>query len=382
MTEQTRDRAEVFDAAFATMQRWGVRIIVLAAATLVFGWVIGHTWIVLFPIALALIICTVLSPPVMWMRRHRVPGALASAVTLIAFIGLVTGSIALLAPQVAGQAGEVADKTAGGLQKVRDWLSDGPLHLSNVQINDAIGALQDQLKSSATEISAGVFSTIGTATSIVFNLIIVLMLTFLFLKDGHKFLPWVQNVSGQRVGGHLVGLLERVWNTLGGFIRIQTLVSLIDAALIGIALVIVGVPLAFPLAVVTFFAGYIPIVGAVIGGALAVLVTLVTNSPGDALIILLVVVVVHQLEGNVLSPWLQGKSMKLHAAIVLLSVMAGSSIFGITGAFLAVPVAATVAEVLRYCNEQVDAAAVDEPAAPAGSSTAAGVPDVPATEDG
>jgi predicted PurR-regulated permease PerM len=150
-------------------------------------------------------------------------------------------------------------------------------------------------------------------------------------------------------------LLNRAWDTLGGFIRTQALVSFIDAVLIGIALGVVGQPLWVPLAVITFIGGFIPIVGAFASGAIAVLVTLVTNSPQDALIILVVIIIVQQLEGNVLSPVLQGKSMNLHPAVVLLAVTAGGSMFGITGAFLAVPVTATVTEMLRYANERIDA---------------------------
>jgi predicted PurR-regulated permease PerM len=146
-------------------------------------------------------------------------------------------------------------------------------------------------------------------------------------------------------------------------------VAFIDAVIIGTGLAILGVPLAVPLAVVTFFGGYIPIIGAFVSGALAVLVTLVTNSPRDALIALIIVIFVQQLEGNVLSPYLQGKNLNLHAAVVLLAVTAGGTLFGITGAFLAVPVAATTAEVLRYVNERIDAH-VSESAPPEDSEVA------------
>jgi len=127
-----------------------------------------------------------------------------------------------------------------------------------------------------------------------------------------------------------------------------------DAVIIGGGLMILGVELAIPLAVLTFFAAYIPIVGAFVSGALAVLVTLVTNGTGDAIWALVIVVAVQQLEGNVLSPMLQGKNMNLHPAVVLLGVTAGGSLFGIIGALLAVPVVATTAEVLRYINERID----------------------------
>ncbi|MGZ5406947.1 AI-2E family transporter [Aeromicrobium sp.] len=349
-----RDRGAVIDSAFGGMQRWGIRIVVIAAASVVIGWVIGKTWMVIFPVSMALIVSTLLSPPVTYLRKKGVPSGAAAASVVLGFVGIVVGIIALLTPLVAGQSGEVAKGASDGLQQIRDWMTSGPLALSEGQITRAIEALQTRLESSASAIGSGVFSTIGAATSAIVNLILVLMLTFFFVKDGHRFLPWVKNLGGKRAGEHTVEVLDRAWNTLGGFIRTQSLVALIDAVIIGAGMVILGVPLAIPLAVITFFGAYIPIIGAFVTGALAVLVTLVTNSPKDALIVLIIVVGVQQLEGNVLSPWLQGKSMNLHAAVVLMSVTAGGTLFGVTGAFFAVPVTATVAGVLRYINERID----------------------------
>ncbi len=370
MTNRTpRDRAAVIDDAFGGLQRWSIRLIVIAAAVFVLGWIVGQLWVVIFPVALALIVSTVLEPPASWLRGRRVPAGVATAIVVLGFIGLVVGIIAILTPQVAGQAPELADSAARGLQKVRDWLTGGPLGLSEGQITRAIEAVQEKIQNSATAISSGLFSTIGAATSAVVNLVLVLMLSFFFVKDGHKFLPWMKTLGGRRGGEHTAEVMSRAWGTLGGFIRTQTLVAFIDAVIIGTGLAIIGVPLAVPLAVVTFFGGYIPIIGAFISGALAVLVTLVTNNPSDALIAMLIVLAVQQLEGNVLSPYLQGKNLNLHAAVVLLSVTAGGTLFGITGAFLAVPVAATTAEILRYINERIDAA-VDENAPPEDSAAA------------
>jgi predicted PurR-regulated permease PerM len=352
--KQIRDRGVVIDEGLANLQRWGLRVIVIGAAAWVIGWGIGHIWMVLYPVAIALIVSTVLVPPATWLRSKGWPDGLAAAAIVLGFIAGVVGVIALLTPQVAGQAGEVATGASDGLQKVRDWLTGEPLNLSEGQITSAVSAVQDRLQASATAISSGVFSTIGTATSVIVNLVLVLMLSFFFVKDGHKFLPWIQTIGGQRAGVHLGEVMERAWGTLGGFIRTQTLVAMIDAIIIGGGLAILGSPLAVPLGVVTFFGAYIPIIGAFVTGALAVLVTLVTNNPQDALIALAIVVAVQQLEGNVLSPWLQGKNMNLHPAVVLLSVTAGGTLFGITGAFLAVPVVASVAEVLRYLNERID----------------------------
>lgn len=160
-----------------------------------------------------------------------------------------------------------------------------------------------------------------------------------------------------------------MWDTLGGFIRTQALVSLIDAVFIGAGLLILGVPLAPVLAILTFIGGFIPIVGAFVAGALAVLVALVANGLTTAIIVLIIILAVQQIEGNVLQPVLQSKSMKLHAVIVLLAVAAGSSLYGIVGAFLAVPVAAVAAVVIRYIGEQIDERASDNEPMPAGDAS-------------
>ncbi|MDN5917771.1 MAG: AI-2E family transporter, partial [Pseudonocardia sp.] len=149
--------------------------------------------------------------------------------------------------------------------------------------------------------------------------------------------------------------VRRIWVTISEFIRTQAIVAFVDAVLIGAGLLIVGVPLALPLAVITFLGGFIPIVGAVVAGALAVLVALVSNGFAAAVIVLLIVLAVQQIEGNVLQPVLQSRSLGLHAAVVLLAVTAGSTLYGIAGAFLSVPIVAAAAVVLRYLGEVIDA---------------------------
>jgi len=353
-----RDRAVVIDQGFVVAQRWGIRIVVIAAALWVLGWVVGRTWMVWFPVSLAILFSTVLGPPAKRLRELGVPASAAAGVVMLGFLAALGFLFSILVPQLVDEAPEIADRAAKGVGEVQDWLINGPLSLEAGQITNALNSVEDWLRDSAGDISSGVLSTIGVATNVVLNTVIVLILTFLFIKDGHRFPPFVERLGGHRVGGHLRELMRRGWDTLGGFIRTQALVSFIDAVLIGIALALVGQPLWVPLAVITFIGGFIPIVGAFASGAIAVLVTLVTNSPQDALIILAVIVVVQQLEGNVLSPMLQGKSMNLHPAVVLLAVTAGGSLFGITGAFLAVPVTATVAEILRYANDRIDAALI------------------------
>ena len=213
----------------------------------------------------------------------------------------------------------------------------------------------DRLQASLPTVATNVLAGVGRVASGLITFVVTLVLAFLFVKDGPRFLPWLRRVAGSGAGGHVAEVLRRVWVTVGDFIQTQAIVAFVDAVLIGIGLVVVGIPLALPLAVITFLGGFIPIVGAFVAGALAVLVALVSNGFTAAVIVLLIVLAVQQIEGNVLSPMLQSRSLGLHAGVVLLAVTAGGTLYGIAGAFLSVPVVAAIAVVFRYLSEMIDA---------------------------
>ena len=333
---------------------WAWRFLLVAAALALTFYVIGKLWGGVLPLILALIVSTVLYPPVRFLKRHRWPAGAAAGVVLLLGLSLFLGSLAAIAPGLVSQ-GQVIVRQAGqGLQVLREWLEGPPLNLQNEQISDYVNQASDWLQQQSSDIASGVLSGVSTAGSVIVTLAMVLVLTFFFLKDGERFAPWARRFVGPTAGMHLTEILARMWVTLGGFIRAQALVSLVDAIAIGIGLLILGVPLAFGLALITFFAGFIPIVGAVTAGALAVLVALVSEGFTTALWVLLIVLLVQQLEGNVLSPILQSRAMDLHPVIILLAVAAGGTRWGIVGAFLAVPVTATAVSVLRYVSEHLD----------------------------
>src|SRR5699024_2601178 len=223
---------------------------------------------------------------------HRVPPAAASGLTLLLLAGVGAGMVTMVATSVIDQSGELADKASQGLRQVQDWLTGPPVNLQPDQLSGAIHSLIVRVQSSADRLALGVFSGVSTAASMLFTLILVLMLSFLFLKDGPKFLPWLKRTSGSPAAVHIGEVSVRMWGTLGGFIRTQALVSFIDAFFIGLGLVIMGVPLALALALITFFAGFIPILGAFVAGGLAVLVALVANGPTTALIVFIIILVV------------------------------------------------------------------------------------------
>lgn len=364
MQEQTTlpNRGAVYGAHLRSSAVVAVQFIAVAAALWVLAWVVGKAWVILLPVVLALVVCTVLWPPVRWLRGKGVPPAAAVLLILLVALGLLSGLVAAVAPAIVEQSTELAQQATAGVVQVRDWLGGPPLDISEAQLDSAVTAITDRLNSSSAQIASGVFTGVGAATSALVTAFTAIVVTFFLLKDGPRFIPWLRRTVGNPAAPHVAEVLERVWSTLGGFIRTQALVSLVDAVLIGAGLVILGVPLAYALAIITFIGGFVPIVGAFVAGGLAVLIALVSNGPVDALIVLGIILAVQQLEGNVLQPWLQSKSMKLHAVIVLLAVTLGASTFGVIGAFLAVPVAAAAAVIIRYYDEQVSARSGETPA--------------------
>ena len=347
------DRSVIAGEMVKSTSLWAVRLLIIGVFLFAVYQVLGSFWQGILPVLLALIICTVLNPMARWMRTKGLPAGLAAIVTILLSSAAVGGLIASVAPDFMRQSQSLYLQTVSGIQQLQVWAQGPPLNLDSDDMSTYIDEAAGWLQERAGVIAGSVFTGIGNATSFFVTVFIVLVLTFFFLKDGTKFLPWLRDATGRRAGWHLTELLTRAWNTLGGFIRAQAVVSLIDAIFIGLGLVLIGVPLAMALAIITFIAGFIPFVGAIVSGALAVVIALVSLGFTQALLVLGLVILVQQLEGNVLSPWLQAKAMNLHPVIVLVSVIVGSALFGLIGGFLAVPTAAMIAVAYRYVQDMM-----------------------------
>jgi predicted PurR-regulated permease PerM len=342
----------VYGGGIAWLGRWSLWWLAIVAAAVVLGIAVQYLWSILLPVILALVLTSVLLPPSRWLeRRFGLRPALSAAAMVLAAVAAVALLFVFLVPTVGSQVVEIADSASDGLATVQDQLRSSDLGVTQDQIDSVIAAAQDRLQASGSRIAAGVLVGVGAVTNALINILVMLVLSFFFLKDGRRFLPWLTDLGGPTAGMHAAEVSRRSWETLSTFVRTQALVGLIDGVLIGAGLLVVGVPLALPLAVLTFVAAFAPIVGAVTVGILAVLVALVSNGWVAALIIAGVVLAVQQLEGNVLLPYLQGKSLDLHPAVVLLSIILGSTLFGVVGAFLSVPVVAVLAVVLRYLRD-------------------------------
>ncbi|WP_375544168.1 AI-2E family transporter [Corynebacterium sanguinis] len=343
------DRGVVLNSWLKSAAMTVLRILIICVFLFALSQLIGTFWQGILPVILAIIVCTVLAPIAGFLRRRaHFPSALAALISLLIFFGLIGTLAFLIAPDIAAHSRVLYLQAFEGIQRLQLWLQGPPINMDPDDLNEAVNTVAQWLQNQAGTIAGGVFAGIGTAAGLIVTLTVVLVLTFFFLKDGPRFLPWLRATAGGRPGLHATELLTRAWNTLSGFIRAQAIVSLVDAFFIGVGIWLVGVPMAFTLSVITFIAGFIPIVGAVVAGALAVLIALVSLGFTEAIIVLLIVLAVQQLEGNVLSPVLQSKAMDLHPVIVLVSVTIGGGLFGLVGAFLAVPVAAMIAVVFRY----------------------------------
>jgi predicted PurR-regulated permease PerM len=348
------ERTQRLHAAIRAAAIASGQLILIVAGLVIIGYIFGLLWVVLLPVVLGLLFTTVLWPATRFLRGRGAPPALAAATVLLVFLGALGGIIAVIVPQVVDQVEEVATQFSGGLQEVQDWVGGPPLNLDDEQIGNAVDTVINRVQANATSIANYAVSTATTVGNILLNLVLALLLTFFFLKDGPKWVPWLAAQTGPRAAPHVAALSVKVWSTLSEFIRQQALVGFVDAFFIGMGLWIVGVPLVLPLAVLTFFGAFVPIIGAFTAGAFAVLIALVTVGFTKALIILGVVVAVQQLEGNVLQPIIQGRGLNLHAAVVILAVTAGGSLFGIIGAFLSVPVTALIAVFYRYGRDILD----------------------------
>jgi predicted PurR-regulated permease PerM len=340
-------------AALSTSARISLQLLVLLVMAGVTLWLLGKMWPVIWPLVVALLLTTLTWPPARFLRNHGWRPALAASTVTVVSLLVAIGVVVLIAAPVASQAGDLAKGVVDGIQQVREWAAGPPLNIGDDEVTTAFDAAIDRIQDSVGSIVTATVTGVGTVVNGVVTTVLAIFLMFFFLKDGPRFLPWLTRQLPGRLAVDVPTVAVRSWDTLGAFVRSQAFVGLLDAVFIGLGLWIVGVPLVLPLAVLTFVTAFIPIVGALFAGLVAVLIALVFNGPTDALIVLAIIVAVQQLEGNVFQPMVQSRGLGLHAAVVLLAVTLGGNLAGIVGSLLAVPVAALVGVFWQYLREQL-----------------------------
>ncbi|WP_024819402.1 AI-2E family transporter [Arthrobacter sp. 31Y] len=301
--------------------------------------------LLVIPVLIALILAAAIGPFVNMLRRRGWRGGLATGVAFLGLLIVLGGVITVIVLSVRSQWDELISQAAGGLDELENFLLTGPLPLDREQLNQARETVVEFAQSS--QVRSGAVTGLSVVTEFLAGASLVVIILFFFLKDGAKIWEFflrpfkgVREAKLRRVG-------KRTMEVLGGYVRGTAIVALVDTVAIGAALLIMQVPLAIPLAIIVFIGAFIPLVGATVAGILAALVALVANGPIVALIVVIVVIAVNQLEGDLLQPIVMGKSLELHALVILMALTAGTILAGIIGAVLAVPIAAVTWAIIQ-----------------------------------
>ncbi|HEV7650661.1 MAG TPA: AI-2E family transporter [Actinophytocola sp.] len=318
------------------------RFIMVIAALYVIVWLAGYFSQVLIPIAIALLLAALMAPGVDRLAQARVPRGLASLLVMVLGIALLGGLITFVIITFTNGLPQLQQQVSDSLNQIQDWLTTGPLHLRDQQIqnfiNDTVKAIQDN----QAAITQGALTTAATIGELLTGLLLTVFVLIFFLYDGAGIWTFVTRGVPVRVRERVDVAGRRGFAALVSYVRATAAVALVDAVGIGVGLAIVGVPLVIPLSALVFLSAFVPIIGAVLAGTVAVLIALVANSFIAALIVLGIVIAVMQLESHVLQPWLLGRAVRLHPLAVVLAIATGLVAAGIAGALLAVPLLAVL----------------------------------------
>ncbi|KRV47017.1 hypothetical protein AQ490_09675 [Wenjunlia vitaminophila] len=355
---------------------WGMRVaaevswrlLVLAASVWVLMRVISEVRLVVLAFSAALLITALLQPTVARLMRWGLPRGLATAATFIT--GFVILGLAgwFVVWQVMENADNLSTSVQDGIEEMKRWALDSPFHVTEKQINDIADKLTETVGNNSEELTSRGLEGVTFIIEALTGMLLCAFCTLFLLYDGRRIWYWVLKLFPQDAREALEGAGPRVWVTLTGYVRGTVIVALIDAVFIGTGIALLGVPMPVPLAVIIFLGAFIPLVGAAASGALAMLVALVTEGPFTALMVLIVVLAVQQIEGHVLQPFILGRAVRVHPLGVVLSVACGSLIAGIGGAVVAVPLVAVANTLVTYLSERSREMAKQQAAATAGQA--------------
>jgi predicted PurR-regulated permease PerM len=315
------------------------RALVVLAGVAVLVWLLLRLRIVLVPLLLALMVSTILYPVVRWERAHGAPRGLAALGGLVLGLAAIGGVLALVIPAFAHQAGDMKDAVTAAVDDIERWLRTGPLGLSEQQVEDLRGGHDDRF---GGLVKTGVSTGVPIVVQVVSQALLTVFFTFFVLKDGDRIWAWILHRAGPTRRASVDAMGREAMDALAGYVRGTALVATVDAVFIGLGFWFLGVPLVLPIALLTFFTAFIPIVGSVVAGAVGVLIALADGGVTKAAIALGIVLLVQQIEGNVIQPVAVGRQVRLHPIVTIAAVAVGGTLGGIVGAALAVPIVAIV----------------------------------------
>lgn len=327
------------------------RLLAIVAATAVVLYLLAFFKTLIVPVAIAVLLATLLEPVVRFLTtRGRLARGAASGLAVVLLVLFVTALVTVAGRQIIQGFAQLRSQVIAGVQSVGGWLTSGPLQLSDSDVQGYLDQATDALQSNSSTVLSGALALTTTVGHVAAGTLIAVFCTLFFLVDGRGIWAWLVRLLPVPAREPFFQASRRGLVTLGAYVRTQILVALVDAVGIGLGALFFGLPLAIPLAILVFVGSFVPIVGALVTGGVAILVAAVDQGPGAALGMLGVVLAVQLIEGHVLLPLLMGHAVSLHAVAVLLAVAAGSMVAGIVGALFAVPIVAVLNTVVLYLH--------------------------------
>ena len=326
---------------------WAWRLVVLAAAAAVLFWLVQRFVVIVVPLALALILTALFLPAVDWLHRRRVPRSLAVILVFLLGLGALGGLLTFVVTRFIEGLPHLVDQITVSIDSLRDWAANGPLELGQQQINNAVDSAIGTLQQRQAEITSGVMSTASALAKFVTGFFITIFMLIVFLHGGRSIYEFVTRIVPVQVRERVRDAGRSGFTTLTGYVQGTFVVALVDGIGIGIGLLVLGIPLALPLASLVFLGAFVPFVGAMVTGFLAVVIAVLAKGWLYGLFTLGLVLAVQQLEGNVLQPLIMGRAVRLHPLAVLVALTAGGVVAGIIGVLLAVPLLAFLDHAVR-----------------------------------
>ncbi|CQD04072.1 transmembrane protein [Mycobacterium lentiflavum] len=344
---------------------WAWRLLAIFAAALAFFWVVAKLEIIVVPVLLALMISALLVPVVDWLDRQGLPRGGAVALVLLGGFAVLGGILAFVVTQFIVGLPDLTEQVTRSIDTTRRWLIEGPVHLRSEQITNAGNAAIQALHNNQSKLTSGALNTAATLTELLTAAVLVLFTLIFFLYGGRNIFAYTVKIFPIGVRDRVMEAGRAGYGSLIAYVRATFLVAFTDAAGVGAGLAIMGVPLALPLASLVFLGAFIPLIGALISGLVAVVVALLTKGIVYALITLGLLVVINQIESHLLQPLVMGRAVSIHPLGVVLAISTGGVLAGIVGALLAVPTVAflnNAIQVLLARDPAVEAEKLDEEA--------------------
>jgi predicted PurR-regulated permease PerM len=332
---------------------WSWRILAIAAVIALFIFLITQLRGIVIPLMVAILLAALLVPLVSALVRHRWPKWLAVIVAMVGLIAVIGGLVLLVVFQVRGGFADLQQQSIEAFDNFKQYLLTSPLHLTESDIDKYVAQAWAAIQNDSQALLSGALSVGSSAGRFIAGLLLTLFATVFLLIDGAGIWRWTVRLFPRRARAAVDGSGRAGWVTLTSFVRVQIFVAFVDAVGIGLGAWIIGLffggfPLVIPIAIAVFLGSFIPVVGAVLTGVLAVFVALIYLNPFAAFLMLCVVIAVQQIEGHVLQPLVMGSAVSVHPLAVVFAVAAGSFLAGIPGALFAVPVVAVVNVMVSY----------------------------------